>query len=46
MAMRTRTFREFLKAGTYKIIAEVKKVDRQTGVFLRVASSGKDFNLM
>ena len=42
-ALRTRTFRKFLKAGSYKIIAEAQEVDRITGVFLRVASTCKTF---
>ena len=43
--LRTKTFRRELKAGTYKILAEAKQVDRVTGVFLRVASTCKTFNL-
>ena len=43
--LRTRTFQEVLKAGTYRIIAEAEKVDKMTGIFLRVASTNKQFNL-
>ena len=43
--LRTRTFQKVLKAGTYRIIAEAEKVDKMTGIFLRVASTNKQFNL-
>ena len=43
--LRTRTFQKALKAGTYRIIAEAENVDKVTGIFLRVASTDKQFNL-
>ena len=44
LPLRTRTFQKVLKPGTYRIIAEAEKVDKMTGIFLRVAST-KQFNL-
>merc|ERR1711879_181145 len=45
LALRTRTFHKVLKAGTYRIIAEAEVVDKMTGIFLRVASTNKQFHL-
>ena len=43
--LRTRTFHKVLKRGTYRIIVEAEKVDKMTGIFLRVASTNKQFHL-
>ena len=45
LALRTRTFHKVLKAGTHRIVAEAEKVDKMTGIFLRVASTNKQFSL-
>ena len=45
LALRTRTFQKCLLAGSYRIIAEAEKVDKMTGIFLRVASTNKLFEL-
>ena len=45
LALRTRTLKKCLQAGRYRIIAEAEKVDKMTGIFLRVASTNKLFEL-